>query len=784
MPYALWMAWALGAVITLSKEGSFGQASLTCDSTGVCVGRLNSLNSIPSGLTAAVKSLDLSNNEITYIGNSDLQRCVNLQALVLKSNKINTIDEDSFFSLGKLKRLDLSYNDLSNLSSSWFRPLSSLESLNLLGNPYKTLGETSLFSHLTNLRTLKVGSTDSFTKIQRKDFAGLTFIQELEIDASALQSYEPKSLRSIQNISNLTLHMRQPILLLEIFVDLLSSVEYLELRDTDLCNFHFSELSISETNPLIKKFTFRKVKMTDKSLFQVIKLMSYASGLLDLEFDDCTLDGVGDFSTSDKDKVIDPGKVETLTIRRLHIPRFYLFYDLSTVYSLTERVKRITVENSKVFLVPCLLSQHLKSLEYLDLSENLMVEEYLKNSACEHAWPSLQTLILRQNYLTSLEKTAETLLTLKNLTDLDISKNSFHSMPETCQWPEKMKYLNLSNTRIHNLTYCIPQTLEILDVSNNNLNSFSVTLPQLKELYISKNKLKTLPDASFLPTLLLLNISTNTINTFSKEQLDSFHKLKTLEAGGNTFICSCEFLSFTQEQQALAKVFINWSENYLCDSPSHVRGQRVQDVHLSVSECHRAVLVSGMCCALFLLILLTGVLCHRFHGLWYMKMMWAWLQAKRKPRKAPRRDICYDAFVSYSEQDSHWVENLMVQELENFNPPFKLCLHKRDFIPGKWIIDNIIDSIEKSHKAVFVLSENFVKSEWCKYELDFSHFRLFDENNDAAILVLLEPIEKRAIPQRFCKLRKIMNTKTYLEWPTDEALQEGFWINLRAAIKS
>ncbi|XP_045408097.1 toll-like receptor 2 [Lemur catta] len=784
MPYALWMAWALGAVISLSNKGSFGQASLTCDSTGVCVGHSSSLNSIPSGLTAAVKSLDLSNNKITYIGKSDLQRCVNLQALVLKSNGINTIEEDSFFSLGSLKHLDLSYNDLSNLSSSWFRPLSSLESLNLLGNPYKTLGETSVFSHLTNLRTLRVGNTNSFTKIQRKDFAGLTFLQELEIDASALQSYEPKSLRSIQNVSNLTLRMSEPILLLEIFVDLLSSVECVELRDVDLYNFHFSELSINETNPLIKKFTLRNVKMTDESLAEVLKLMTYASELLELEFDDCTLDGVGDFSTFDEDIIKDPGKVETLTIRRLRILHFYSFNDLRTVYSLTGRVKRITVENSKVFLVPCLLSQHLKSLEYLDLNENLMLEEQLKNSACEDAWPSLHTLILRQNHLTSLGKTAEILLTLKNLTHLDISKNNFHSMPKTCQWPEKMKYLNLSSTRIHNLTYCVPQTLEILDVSSNNLNSFSVTLPQLKELYISKNKLKTLPDASFLPALLVLSIRTNTITTFSKGQLDSFHKLKTLEASGNAFICSCEFVSFTREQQALAKVFINWTENYLCDSPSHVRGQRVQDVRLSVSECHRAALVSGMCCALFLLILLTGVLCHRFHGVWYMKMMWAWLQAKRKPRKAPRRDICYDAFVSYSEQDSYWVENLMVQELENFNPPFKLCLHKRDFIPGKWIIDNIIDSIEKSHKTVFVLSENFVKSEWCKYELDFSHFRLFDENNDAAILILLEPIEKKAIPQRFCKLRKIMNTKTYLEWPSDGALQEGFWFNLRAALKS
>ncbi|XP_058406216.1 toll-like receptor 2 [Diceros bicornis minor] len=784
MLHALWTVWILGAVISFFKEGAADQPhSLSCDPTGICDGRSRSLNSIPSGLTAAVKSLDLSNNRIAHVGNSDLRRCVNLKALRLGANEINTIEDDSFFSLGSLEHLDLSYNRLSNLSSSWFRSLSSLKFLNLLGNAYRILGETSLFSHLTNLRILKVGHPD-FTEIQEKDFAGLTFLEELEIDASNLQRYEPKSLKTIQNISHLILRMKQPVLLPEIFLDLLSSSEYLELRDTHLNTFRFAEVPNDETNTLIKKFTFRNVEITDESFIEVVKLLNYVSGEFELEFDDCTLNGLGNFRIPDRDKIKNLGRLETLTIRKLRIPKFYLFYDLSTIYSLTGRVKRIIIENSKVFLVPCSLSQHLKSLEYLDLSDNLMVEEYLKNSACEHAWPSLQTLILRQNHLTSLGKTGETLLTLKNLTKLDISKNSFHPMPETCQWPEKMKYLNLSSTRLNRLTQCVPQTLEVLDISNNNLNSFSLFLPQLKELYISRNKLKTLPDASSLPVLLVMRISRNTINTFSKEQLDSFQKLKTLEAGGNNFICSCEFLSFTQKEQALDQILIDWPENYLCDSPSHVRGQWVRDTRLSVSECHRTALVSAVCCALFLLILLTGVLCHHFHGLWYMKMMWAWLQAKRKPKKAPQRDICYDAFVSYSERDSYWVENLLVQELEHFNPPFKLCLHKRDFIPGKWIIDNIIDSIEKSHKTIFVLSENFVKSEWCKYELDFSHFRLFDENNDAAILVLLEPIERKAIPQRFCKLRKIMNTKTYLEWPTDEAQQEGFWLNLRAAIKS
>uniref|UniRef100_A0A4X1SSU1 Toll-like receptor 2 n=1 Tax=Sus scrofa TaxID=9823 RepID=A0A4X1SSU1_PIG len=785
MPCALWTAWVLGIVISLSKEGAPHQASsLSCDPAGVCDGRSRSLSSIPSGLTAAVKSLDLSNNRIAYVGSSDLRKCVNLRALRLGANSIHTVEEDSFSSLGSLEHLDLSYNHLSNLSSSWFKSLSALKFLNLLGNPYKTLGETPLFSHLPNLRILKIGNNDTFAEIQAKDFQGLTFLQELEIGASHLQRYAPKSLRSIQNISHLILHMRRPALLPKIFVDLLSSLEYLELRNTDFSTFNFSDVSINEPSTVMKKFTFRKAEITDASFTEIVKLLNYVSGALEVEFDDCTLNGRGDFSTSALDTIKSLGNVETLTVRRLHIPQFFLFYDLRSIYSLTGAVKRITIENSKVFLVPCSLSQHLKSLEYLDLSENLMSEEYLKNSACEHAWPFLHTLILRQNHLKSLEKTGEVLVTLKNLTNLDISKNNFDSMPETCQWPEKMKYLNLSSTRIHSLTHCLPQTLEVLDISNNNLNSFSLSLPQLKELYISRNKLKTLPDASFLPMLSVLRISRNTINTFSKEQLDSFQKLKTLEAGGNNFICSCDFLSFTQGQQALAQVLSDWPENYLCDSPSHVRGQRVQDTRLSLTECHRVAVVSVVCCALFLLLLLTGALCHHFHGLWYMKMMWAWLQAKRKPRKAPRRDVCYDAFVSYSEQDSYWVENLMVQELEHFQPPFKLCLHKRDFIPGKWIIDNIIDSIEKSQKTIFVLSENFVKSEWCKYELDFSHFRLFDENDDTAILILLEPIEKKAIPQRFCKLRKIMNTRTYLEWPADETQREGFWLNLRAAIKS
>ncbi|XP_055975067.1 toll-like receptor 2 [Sorex fumeus] len=783
MTRAWWTLWTLGAILILSQEGVSTQTTLSCDPSGICDGRSRDFHSIPSGLTAAVRSLDLSNNKISFMSKTDLQGCVNLQTLKLRFNEINSIEEDSFRSLGLLEYLDLSYNQLSNLSSSWFWPLSSLKYLDLRENPYQTLGARPLFSPLTHLRILRIGHRSTFMKIQKTDLAGLMFLEQLEIEASSLQTYEPTSLASVQHIHYLILHLKQHVWLLEIFMDVFHSVESLELRGTDLKDFHYPDLPVYKGSSLMRKLTFRGVEATDESFSGLLSLLNHAPGVQEAEFDDCTLYGQGAFYPSEK-QVKAVRSLETLTIRTLRIPKFFLFYDLQSIYSLLGSMKSITIENSKVFLVPCSLSQHLRSLEYLDLSDNLMVEEYLSNSACEGAWPCLRTLILRANHLTSLEKTATILLTLKNLTKLDISKNSFLSMPATCRWPEKINHLNLSSTRMNSLSSCLPATLEVLDVSNNNLHSFSLMLPQLRELYLSRNKLKTLPSASCLPALRVLSIRRNMINTFSKEELDPFQELKVLDVGNNNFICSCEFLSFTREQPGLAQLLRDWPDHYLCDSPTYVRGQRVQDTQLPVTECHLAALVSVTCCILLLLILLIVVLCYRFHGLWYLKMTWAWLKAKRKPRRAVPRDICYDAFVSYSEHDSYWVETLMVQELEHFEPPLKLCLHKRDFIPGKWIIDNIIDCIEKSHKTIFVLSASFVKSEWCKYELDFSHFRLFDENNDAAILVLLEPIEKRAIPQRFCKLRKVMNTKTYLEWPHNEEEQRGFWLSLREAIKS
>ncbi|XP_010158374.1 PREDICTED: toll-like receptor 2, partial [Eurypyga helias] len=765
-----WRAWAIYMVLAanLSEEQVLKQACPSCETTQLCNCSYMDLDFIPPGITGKITTLNLAYNRIKHIRSQDLQRAVNLRVLLLQSNEISSIDEDSFHSLAKLELLDLSNNSLAHLSPAWFGHLFSLQHLRLQGNCYRDLGESSPFSSLRNLSSLHLGNPRLST-IRQGNFEGIELLDKLWIDGGNLSQYEPGTLKSVQKINHLIINVTSVNVFSAIVRDLLHSVTWLEVRNIAFSIPAEVQLLRVLSSSFAKKISLRQVLLTDATVPEMVSILEDMPKLEDMEMIDCRLLGTGRWKIQIQAKQSQTLRV--LTIKKLSIEEFYLFTDLRAVESLLSLFTKVTVENTKVFLVPCSLSQHLLSLEYLDLSANLLGDQSLEHSACRGGWPSLQILNLSQNSLSDLEMTSKSLSHLRKLILLDISQNNFGEIPDVCQWPTNLKYLNLSSTQISKLTTCIPPTLEVLDVSANNLREFGLQLPFLKELYLAKNQLKTLPGAAPIPNLVAMSIRRNKLSSFSREEFESFKKMELLDASDNNFICSCEFLSFIHHQAGVAQVLVGWPDKYVCDSPLAVRGAQVGAVHLSLMECHRSLLVSLICVLVFLVILILVAVAYKYHAVWYLRMTWAWLRAKRKPKRAPPKDFCYDAFVSYSEYDSDWVENVMVQELEQACPPFRLCLHKRDFVPGKWIVDNIIDSIEKSHKTLFVLSEHFVQSEWCKYELDFSHFRLFDENNDAAILVLLEPIQSAAIPKRFCKLRKIMNTKTYLEWPLEEEQQ-------------
>lgn len=50
------------------------------------------------------------------------------------------------------------------------------------------------------------------------------------------------------------------------------------------------------------------------------------------------------------------------------------------------------------------------------------------------------------------------------------------------------------------------------------------------------------------------------------------------------------------------------------------------------------------------------------------------------------------------------------------------------------------------------------------------------------ILVVKEPIDPNSLPSKYCKLKKMLSTKTYLEWPQQVNQQAFFWAQLRSVL--
>ncbi|XP_059409595.1 LOW QUALITY PROTEIN: toll-like receptor 2 [Carassius carassius] len=771
--------------IIILAQGFDYSLTCYCNQQYFCNCSLNNLQKVPKVPVNAL-GLDLSFNQIESIDMNDLRPYSELKTLNLHKNKLKFIHKEAFKSQHNLEVLDLSLNNLEKLSSSWFNELNSLQQLNLVGNPYTTLGPAPIFQSLLNLRTLQFGSP-SLREVYKNGLDGLTHLDEMTFIGSNLKSYENGSFKAARPIGSVSLSLQSlfqndPKLVSKVLQDVSHPKTRLIIKDVELRTNTSTESFKAAREGGTESLSLHNCTTTDEAFTYFLMVMDNSS-LSYIGLEEVHLIGRGWWQ---KASYTHYEYLHTAYIRNLDIQGFFEFSSMTQLGFLLVNLHKVSVINGTVFVIPPITTVLLKKLEYLDLSQNLLSDLTIAPtlSTSFGAYQNLITLNVSQNVLKSLGLMSQLATNLKSLTDLDLSHNSFVSMPEKCSWPATLRFLNLSSTKLRKMTPCLPSSLTVLDLSENDLMVFNQRFPQLITLILTGNRFIKLPQGELFPTLQTLLIQRNALRMFNSSDLKRFNNLQYLEAGDNNFVCSCEFVSFFKQDVKLFITLRDSRHNYVCDTPFTLRGDSIDSVRLSVFECYMIPAVSVLCSVIIIALGLIVVTCHQLHVIWYLQMTKAWIQAKRKPAVGRLVDeLRYDAFVSYSQHDAEWVEEILVPELESTQPPFALCLHKRDFQPGRWIVDNIIDSIEKSHRTLFVLSEHFVTSEWCRYELDFSHFRIVDEHNDSAVLVLLEPIKKETIPKRFCKLRKIMNSRTYLEWPEEEEKEKEFWSNLRAALQ-
>ncbi|KAM3844536.1 uncharacterized protein M6D78_002492 [Vipera latastei] len=348
---------------------------------------------------------------------------------------------------------------------------------------------------------------------------------------------------------------------------------------------------------------------------------------------------------------------------------------------------------------------------------------------------------------------------------------------------------NLAISFLEQETFTFTPTLQELDLSNNKLSSLNNTLFQpiskLKELHLNRNKLKSLNfflNAN-LSRLTLLRATENFLDVITEEQLSTLPSLLFLDLRQNIFTCICSNQMFLQWSLRNPKTQVLHFYEYICAFPEAYKGKLLWT--FDTSSCfidYEFILFIANTTAVLILMLVCFFYQWKLHMVYMFHLLLAYYIEKKQKRKGQGTGYDYDAFLSFNIHDEKWVVDDLLPVLEN-QYCWKVCLHHRDFEPGRSILENIVDNIYASRKTICIISRHYLESEWCSKEIQVASFRIFDDRKDVLVLIFLEDIPAEYLSP-YHRMRKLLKTKTYLKWPEDKREIPLFWHKLNMAMKT
>ncbi|KAM5340398.1 toll-like receptor 6 isoform 2-T2 [Glossophaga mutica] len=738
------------------------------------------LTRVPKGLPPKTKVLDMSQNHVSELHLSDISFLSQLKVLRLSHNRLQCLDISIFKFNQDLEYLDLSHNQLQKISC---HPITNLKHLDLSFNDFDALPICKEFGNLTQLNFLGV----SAKKLEPLDLLPIAHLH-LSVILLDLKGYYEKEheTESLQILNTKTLHLVfHPNNIFSVRANIsVNSLKCLQLNNIKLndmsCQVFVKFLSQLTRGPNLLNFTLNHVETTWQCLVVVFQFL-WLRPVEYLNIYNLTIVE----SIDEEDFTYPETSLKALTIE--HVTNRVFFFTQTALYTVFSEMNIMMLTISDTHFIHMLCPQTTSTFKVLNFTQNVFTDSIFQKCT---TLVRLETLILQKNELKDLFKVGLMTKDMPSLEVLDVSWNylEYDRHDRNCTWVGSIVVLNLSSNALTDSVFsCLPSRVRVLDLHNNKITRIpeDVTgLEALQELNVAFNSLAHLPGCGNLDSLSVLTVDHNSISNPSAHFFESCQKIRSINAGHNPFQCTCELREFIQSiGQVSSGVVEGWPDSYQCDYPGSYKGTLLEDFHVSPLTCNTALLIITIGVTGLVLAVTLTALCVCLDLPWYLRMVCQWAQTRRRARNVPldklQRTLQFHAFISYSEHDSAWVKNELVPSLEKED--IQICLHERNFVPGKSIVENIINCIEKSYKSIFVLSPNFVQSEWCHYELYFAHHNLFHEGSDNLILILLEPIPQNNIPSKYHKLKSLMTQRTYLEWPKEKSKRGLFWANIRAA---
>ena len=359
---------------------------------------------------------------------------------------------------------------------------------------------------------------------------------------------------------------------------------------------------------------------------------------------------------------------------------------------------------------------------------------------------------------------------------VDCQSQSLEEIPRSM--PQGRIELNLINNQIREIpSHYNLENVTVLRLTDNKvikLEDFVLKgLKHVKTLLIDSNMLTSLPEEIKTLNFTKMALSKNDFKCDCNTKWMTHWLLKKKQhiRDYDKVLCS------SGKSDLLGKPMYNLTDNmFICPTTMpHPSTNTSPHSSPAASEDPRPYLtivitVVSIFCGLLLLTVITVILLYKYQGevKVFMFTRFKWHPFDRIDDSDPNK--IYDAFISYSGDDYQWVVNTLQRRLENHNPPYKLCLHHRDFQVGALIQENIFKSVDHSKRMLMVLSPSFAKSGWCLLEFRFAHQKVLEDRTNYLIIILFDDVDMADLDE---EIKLYMRTNTYVR-----VSDEWFWQKL------
>ena len=633
-----------------------------------------------------------------------------IQQLIIHNNHLCVTPDSGFFStfkyLDRLDVLDLDYNGLT-FNESGSEPdldsapvLTSVRHLSLRGNPMERVGNNFFWElRESPLKSLNLQSCN-ISWFGARTFEHLKQLEQVDFFDNPLfvTDSRPPSIETFVDM--------RP------FAEAMGSVNGDKFRSLGLAGTGLvrvpTEVFQTRTNTTLTSLNLSENNITDIGILaKELSLDAFPAmgNLTDISLRDNGISDIHEdtFNNLELD-ILDVSRNKFTSLTNGVLLSSLLYLDLSyqcTLYC--EGVDLFMINPNKF------LENNMRELKVLKMS-GLRIHR-----ADNETFTGLTGLLeLSIDHLNSkiLRISAGTFRDLKKLKRLDLSNNwQLLPLPERAfEGLDELEFLNLENSKraIRKVNRVVTETYLLGGLGKLRhlklRNAVEYEYPGLYAQPLSRALLEQLPSIEILDLSLndihhwtevdvfsqnrklsVLYLQSNAISRLTDPMISSFRKLRVLDLSGNNIACDEKVVAFygmAKETPELEVVGYEDGRGYKCLMEG---GQSLtfEEYVLSIpeppkfDELHLGIFVGALVTLTVFILVGFFVFRKRYYISYYVSRS----GRKRDKRNDERanREFDYDVFISYHEEETEWVYEELLPELEETDPNIRACVRDRDF---------------------------------------------------------------------------------------------------------